>query len=57
MAAAPTAAAATPAPTAAAQLEIQPLTPARLPDLAALFAQGGDPKWCWYQSQVGGREP
>jgi GNAT superfamily N-acetyltransferase len=28
-------------------LEIQPLTPARLPDLASLFGQGGDPKWCW----------
>jgi GNAT superfamily N-acetyltransferase len=28
-------------------LEIHPLTPARLPDLAALFGQGGDPKWCW----------
>lgn len=29
------------------ELEIQPLTPARLPHLAALFGQGGDPKWCW----------
>lgn len=29
------------------ELEIQPLTAARLPDLAALFGQGGDPKWCW----------
>jgi GNAT superfamily N-acetyltransferase len=28
-------------------LDIQPLTPARLPDLAELFGQGGDPKWCW----------
>jgi GNAT superfamily N-acetyltransferase len=28
-------------------LEIHPLTKARLPDLAALFGQGGDPKWCW----------
>jgi GNAT superfamily N-acetyltransferase len=28
-------------------LEILPLTPERLPDLAALFNQGGDPKWCW----------
>jgi GNAT superfamily N-acetyltransferase len=28
-------------------LEILPLTPARLPDLAKLFGQGGDPKWCW----------
>jgi GNAT superfamily N-acetyltransferase len=30
-----------------AALDIRPLTPARLPDLAALFEQGGDPKWCW----------
>ena len=29
------------------ELEIQPLTPKRLPDLATLFNQGGDPKWCW----------
>ena len=28
-------------------LEIVPLTPERLSDLAALFAQGGDPSWCW----------
>jgi len=28
-------------------LEIVPLTPARLPDLAALFGQGGDPRDCW----------
>ena len=28
-------------------LDIRPLTPHRLPDLAALFEQGGDPKWCW----------
>ena len=28
-------------------LEIHPLTPERLPDLAALFGQGGDPKGCW----------
>jgi len=28
-------------------LEIQPLTADRLGDLAALFGQGGDPKWCW----------
>ena len=31
-------------------LEIHPLTPKRLPDLAALFGQGGDPKWCWCAS-------
>jgi len=29
------------------ELEIHPLTPDRLPHLAALFAEGGDPKWCW----------
>jgi GNAT superfamily N-acetyltransferase len=29
------------------ELEIQPLTRERLPDLASLFNQGGDPKWCW----------
>jgi GNAT superfamily N-acetyltransferase len=28
-------------------LDILPLTPDRLPDLAELFGQGGDPKWCW----------
>jgi GNAT superfamily N-acetyltransferase len=28
-------------------LEIQPLTADRLGDLAALFGQGGDPKWSW----------
>ena len=28
-------------------IEIHPLTPDRLPDLAALFGQGGDPKSCW----------
>ena len=28
-------------------LDIRPLTPERFPDLAALFEQGGDPKWCW----------
>jgi GNAT superfamily N-acetyltransferase len=31
----------------AVDLEIRPLTRERLPDLAALFKQGGDPKWCW----------
>jgi ribosomal protein S18 acetylase RimI-like enzyme len=28
-------------------IDIQPLTPDRLPGLASLFEQGGDPKWCW----------
>lgn len=27
--------------------DIRPLTPGRIPDLATLFAQGGDPRWCW----------
>ena len=31
----------------ASALSIRALTPDRLPDLAALFEQGGDPKWCW----------
>ena len=30
-----------------AALEILPLTTDRFPDLAALFEEGGDPKWCW----------
>ncbi|MBF6606499.1 MAG: GNAT family N-acetyltransferase [Chloroflexi bacterium] len=28
-------------------MTIVPLTPQRLDDLATLFDQGGDPKWCW----------
>jgi GNAT superfamily N-acetyltransferase len=32
---------------AVSELRIEPLTPERLPDLAALFGQGGDPRWCW----------
>ena len=28
-------------------VEILPLSAERLPDLASLFGQGGDPKWCW----------
>jgi GNAT superfamily N-acetyltransferase len=31
----------------AAELEIQPLTPDRWDDVAALFGEGGDPKTCW----------
>jgi GNAT superfamily N-acetyltransferase len=31
-------------------LAIHPLTAKRLPDLASLFEQGGDPKWCWCAS-------
>ena len=30
-----------------ADLEIRPLTRERWGELAALFGQGGDPKWCW----------
>ena len=36
-----------PAVTVPPALVIEPLTPERLPDLASLFEQGGDPKWCW----------
>jgi GNAT superfamily N-acetyltransferase len=32
---------------AVTDLTIVPLTADRLPDLATLFDQGGDPKWCW----------
>ena len=28
-------------------LAVVPLAPERFPDLAALFEEGGDPKWCW----------
>ena len=34
-------------PMTATTFDIRPLTPERLPDLASLFEQGGDPKWCW----------
>jgi GNAT superfamily N-acetyltransferase len=36
-----------PEPLATTDLEIHPLTSARFADLAALFEEGGDPKWCW----------
>lgn len=32
-----------------AELEIRPLTTERFADLAELFNEGGDPKWCWCQ--------
>jgi GNAT superfamily N-acetyltransferase len=32
-----------------AEIDIQPLTTDRFADLAALFNEGGDPKWCWCQ--------
>lgn len=28
-------------------LNVRPLTTERVADLATLFDQGGDPKWCW----------
>jgi GNAT superfamily N-acetyltransferase len=28
-------------------LKVVPLTPERFPEVAALFEEGGDPKWCW----------
>jgi GNAT superfamily N-acetyltransferase len=34
-------------PENATELEIHPLRAERLPDLAALFGEGGDPRWCW----------
>ncbi len=33
--------------TSGSALDVRPLTPRRLADLADLFGQGGDPKWCW----------
>jgi hypothetical protein len=36
-------------------LDIRPLTADRFPDLAALFEEGGDRKWCWSQDDVGTR--
>ena len=32
-----------------ADLVVHPLTSERFGDLAALFEEGGDPKWCWCQ--------
>ena len=28
-------------------IDVRPLTPRRFADLATLFEEGGDPKWCW----------
>lgn len=28
-------------------IDVQPLIPERFEDLASLFEQGGDPRWCW----------
>jgi ribosomal protein S18 acetylase RimI-like enzyme len=33
----------------AIDISVRPLTMDRWNDLAALFSQGGDPKWCWCQ--------
>jgi GNAT superfamily N-acetyltransferase len=35
------------AATVSSDLSVRPLTPERFTDLAALFEEGGDPKWCW----------
>jgi hypothetical protein len=35
------------------RLDVQPLTPQRFGDLALLFEEGGDPKWCWCQWHAG----
>jgi hypothetical protein len=34
-------------------MDVRPLTPERFGDLAALFEENGDPKWCWCCWQVG----
>jgi ribosomal protein S18 acetylase RimI-like enzyme len=36
-------------PTTPNDITIEPLTMDRWNDLAALFSEGGDPKWCWCQ--------
>ena len=36
-------------PAAKQDISIEPLTEDRWDDLAELFEQGGDPKWCWCQ--------
>jgi GNAT superfamily N-acetyltransferase len=36
-------------PDTATEIAIHPLTGDRFADLAALFQEGGDPKWCWCQ--------
>jgi GNAT superfamily N-acetyltransferase len=37
-------------PAVGSGLTVLPLTPERMDDLASLFEQGGDPKWCWCTS-------
>ena len=34
-------------PPSVASLDVRPLTPDTFGDLAALFEEGGDPRWCW----------
>jgi GNAT superfamily N-acetyltransferase len=34
---------------ASVDVDVRPLTPDRWDDLASLFQEGGDPKWCWCQ--------
>ncbi|HET9345077.1 MAG TPA: GNAT family N-acetyltransferase [Candidatus Limnocylindrales bacterium] len=36
-------------PAATSDVTVHPLTTDRWDDLAALFQEGGDPKWCWCQ--------
>ena len=36
-------------PESASDVTVQPLTAARWEALAALFGEGGDPRWCWCQ--------
>jgi GNAT superfamily N-acetyltransferase len=36
-------------PSTPSDVVVHPLTPDRWDDLAALFQEGGDPKWCWCQ--------
>jgi ribosomal protein S18 acetylase RimI-like enzyme len=36
-------------PDATDDMTVEPLTPERWDALAALFTEGGDPKWCWCQ--------
>ena len=40
-------------------VRIEPLSATTWPALEALFRQGGDPRWCWCEYQVGdeGRGP
>ena len=37
---------------AADMIRVEPLTATTWDALAELFREGGDPRWCWYNSQV-----